>query len=401
MGYEKPTTPTLDAMAEDGLVFENAIAPGPSTPESMPAIFTGRHPTLLNGGASEPRRDKQERIRKHLRARRTLPEILRDKQYTTLGFTPNPYTSRHYAFDEGFDYFEDFLDSQTQDRLFRLIKRLPVPFARAAVDWILRERSFKPWEAFYQEMISTVHDAQEPYFLWVLLMDTHTPYFTPRRHRAENSWWQMMHSTLKLRTSDFESRLSENVHKNLISAYDDSIRYADEFFERLMNGLAETDPVYLVHSDHGEGFFEHESYYHRRYLYSENIHVPLLISNAGADVRIETPVSLKQLPSIIDSVASGEVGNFPAYFETKADAGITARSREGNRISSQTGSQKMIAEPRGIRWHNVAADPDEQNALGVGGGKVRCLETVGKEFLHENELRAVGDASRQIEGTVL
>ncbi|MEF8902078.1 MAG: sulfatase-like hydrolase/transferase, partial [Halovenus sp.] len=44
MGYGKETTPNLDRLAREGVVFENAIAPGPATAQSMPAIFTGLHP---------------------------------------------------------------------------------------------------------------------------------------------------------------------------------------------------------------------------------------------------------------------------------------------------------------------------------------------------------------------
>lgn len=115
MGYEKDTTPTLDAMAEEGVAFENAIAPGPKTPEAMPAIFTGCHPPLRTENTSEPTDERKARIRDHMRIRSTIPKRLQERGYTTIGFTPNPYTSRHYNFDKGFDHFEDFLDSEARN----------------------------------------------------------------------------------------------------------------------------------------------------------------------------------------------------------------------------------------------------------------------------------------------
>lgn len=178
-------------------------------------------------------------------------------------------------------------------------------------------------------MISRVQNTEGSYFLWVLLMDTHTPYFTPRSHRTENSWWEMMHSTLKLRTSDFESALPDEVHENLVSAYDDSIRYVDTFFDRLQDDLAESDPIYIVHSDHGEGFFEHESYYHRKYVYSENVRVPLLITNCDVDRQIETPISLQRLPGIVESTAIDDVSGLLDLVRDENKSRVTACSREG------------------------------------------------------------------------
>ena len=116
-GYDRETTPALDEMAADGLVFENAIAPGAITPESLPAIFTGRYPATPSddGGRIATTRGQ---IRRHMQVCDTLPERLSRLGYTTGAFTPNPWTSRYFGFDQGFDRFEDFMDADISSSIW-------------------------------------------------------------------------------------------------------------------------------------------------------------------------------------------------------------------------------------------------------------------------------------------
>lgn len=92
MGYDRGTTPNLDRLANEGVVFVNAIAPGPATPQSMPAIFTGAHPYAA---VDSEKFDTRKNIKHHLNRSRTIPEQLTELGYTTAGFSPNPFTSRY------------------------------------------------------------------------------------------------------------------------------------------------------------------------------------------------------------------------------------------------------------------------------------------------------------------
>jgi arylsulfatase len=107
---DSTATPTLDRLAEEGLAFETAIAPGPSTPESMPAVFTGEYPIDGDENTLAAWRD---RIRRHMRTRDPLASRLSRAGYETAAFTPNPFTSRHFAFDQGFDRFQILSTSHT------------------------------------------------------------------------------------------------------------------------------------------------------------------------------------------------------------------------------------------------------------------------------------------------
>jgi arylsulfatase len=179
MGYARETTPTLDSLAEGGLSFRNAIAPGPSTSESMPAIFTGEYPFVRR--TDDTTIDERiDRIEPHLRAQETLAEQFSAAGYETAAFTPNPFTTRYFGFDEGFDYYQDFL-SGTRNKLYEQIFRGPLGGSqfymplRIATNWINQEEAFKPWTDYYDEVIEWIGDTEDPYFLWIFLMDVHHP----------------------------------------------------------------------------------------------------------------------------------------------------------------------------------------------------------------------------------
>ena len=252
MGYEENTTPNLDAMAEEGVVFENAIAPGPSTPESMPVIFTGQWPVSREGGEGSALEQRRERIRTHMEARDTLPEKLQRMGYTTAAFTPNPFTSRHFGFDQGFDHFQDFMDESNRSSLYSRIFQgflegsRASSLARVLVNFWQREEVFKPWESYYDEVIEWVEGASEPYFLWVFLMDAHNPYMAAEEYRTQ-SRWEQLHANVEFWRQSHETPFSDTVHERLVTAYDDSIRYSDAFLGRLRDELVDDSPVIAVH----------------------------------------------------------------------------------------------------------------------------------------------------------
>ena len=307
MGYERDTTPTLDTIAEDGLVFENAIAPGPSTPESMPAIMTGLYPVDTRESYPSLLAKRRSVIHRHMKTHETVAECFQRRGYTTAGFTPNPYTSRYFGFDAGFDRYEDFIGGSREalyDNVLDRIGRgtpLGMPFPiRVLVNGIRREEVFKPWEAFYKRIAAWTHHAEKPYFLWILLMDTHDPYLAPAAYRT-HSRWAMYQANWQLWRQGHEPPLSSKTRTRLIRAYDDAVRYADQFLHHLRIDLSDDDPVIAAHADHGEAFGEHDTYGHNPRLYEENVHVPLVVDGVPAET-IEDPISLRSIPDFLTSL---------------------------------------------------------------------------------------------------
>jgi len=307
-GYGRETTPTLDRMADEGLVFENAIAPGTGTPDSMPAIFTGQFP--IGGEVRSPDGDSNDNvIAAHMAARETIPERLSRLGYRTAAFTPNPWTSRYYGFEAGFDRFVDFFDEDRTRALFeRILDGRAVPGLselRLLMSWFQRENTFRPWESFYDDVVDWIDETDEPYFVWVFLLDVHFPYLVPSTYRTQ-SLWSVAHSNLQLYLEDQNTAYDRKTRCRLRRAYDDAVRYTDDFFATLLSDIDTDDTTVVVHADHGEGLGEHDSYGHQDVMYEELVHVPLLVYGNDIGGRYSPPLSLVDLPDTLTAIARGQ-----------------------------------------------------------------------------------------------
>ena len=342
MGYEKDITPTIDEMGTEGTFFENAVSPGPRTPESMPVIFTGQ---FLPDDLPTDMVPQQSIIRQHMGTRYSLPQRLSEMGYETIGITPNPFTSRYFGFDEGFDHYVDFIgeeDNSLYERLFEgwLGGNTVSNVMRLARNMVMQEEVFKPWEALYDDVLESVEQASEPYFVWVFLMDVHEPYIAGDGYHSL-SMRERWSAIWRLYLGDKETPFSEKTVDRLTTAYEDSIRYTDAFFEQLREDLGdgEDGPTIIMHGDHGEAFGEHGVFSHEPYLYDENIHVPLVVSE-DLDVDPTKPLSLRRLPDLVTGIASGDDGNVEerpyAVARTTKDDKIALRSPEWKYLESAT-----------------------------------------------------------------
>jgi arylsulfatase A-like enzyme len=303
MEYEKNTTPTLDEMANEGLSFETAIAPGPSTYESMPAIFTGQHMCQYPSGDGDVLDSRGDLIRLNTRSR-TIPERFADAGYATAAFTTNPYTGAHTNFARGFDYYEDFLDGQ-EGPIMRKAADIPIASELKHLVTLVRgDRASKPWQSYYDAIREWIDQAPEPYFLWVFLLDPHTPYLAPDKYREGSCLGMYYHNWKLWADKKWGVDLAPD-REALIELYDATVRSTDAFLERLRTDLC-GDPVIAVHADHGEAFGEHGGYGHDSQLYEENLHVPFVVWNTESSKTVTEPVSLTALPEILHEAAIEE-----------------------------------------------------------------------------------------------
>lgn len=357
----KELTPTLDKMADDGVAFTEAVAPGPKTPESMPAVFTGQQ--WCSPSKQFNLESWVDSIRPHMQAHDTLAQKLSRKGYETIGFSPNGFTTEYFGFDHGFDHFEDFIDDE-----FRPGFDIP-NFLRGLIKFVRKEGNWKTWERYYDQVFESVQSATEPYFLWVFLLDVHSPYLVPREYRRENSFLEMLSANWR-RDSASES---EEVHSNLLSAYDDTVPYIDDFLSRLQQDIADTNPVYVVHSDHGEAFGERGYYGHDRLLYQENVHVPFVLGNTRFESTLDRPVSLMAIPDLLEAIADEQLKSFVE--ELGADIWrhpAVAHSEEGERTALRLGSYKYISKRNGSpELYNLDRDPDERENIATDASNLQ------------------------------
>jgi arylsulfatase A-like enzyme len=287
-GYERPTSPTLDALAAGGVVFGNATSPSSWTKPAVGSLFTSRLPS--EHGAVSFAQPLDETLP-------TLAEALRGAGYHTVGFSGNfVHVNRDAGFARGFDEFQQ-LSARTRDadalvrlRIGRGDVPLRAPNARELTDTVL-------------DGLPPARD--RPLFLYVHYMDPHSGYQAPQRFRRRFLARPELERELPPATSDYVVELAAGREQadpeqrtRLMALYDAEIAYVDAELGRLLRGLEELgyarDSVVLVTSDHGEEFDDHGGWFHGLTLYREVLHVPLILADLreGQAVRRDEPVDL-------------------------------------------------------------------------------------------------------------
>jgi arylsulfatase len=383
-GYERNTTPTLNSIAENGVVFEDVQIPAVGTPASFTGMFTGEHTT----GSMEHL--KPEHWKQANQERTFLTEHLQEAGYHTGGFHFNALVSSSFGWDRGWDIYNDRMWTDTDDDGVRSgwkqlahegLKRTNL--ANLAVDAKRIIEGVPParWESLWDDVAQFIESAPEPFFLWVLLLDTHHPYYAPEEY---HEWPQPgLRTTYALNylMHDYPNLVGER-RPSVVNAYDNTIRYADAFVDRLRGTLDDSgygsDPL-IIHSDHGDEFGEHGNYGHRPQMYDTVTRVPLVMENVGETGRVNGPTSLLDLASTILDLADVEErpGDRPSLLEDeRVDREyVTVQNvmEDGGRIAAVVGPEwKVLYYPAGDwgigsfseeRWeaYHRESDPLEQN----------------------------------------
>lgn len=388
-GYERPTSPYLQQLAAESVVFERAISTSPWTKPSTASLFTGLHPSE-HGAHGEYKAREDVRF---------LAEALSDVGYRTAGFSGNPYVSSIYGLDQGFEHF-DFQGGAAAKHYVDI--RMLVDRARFWLD----------------------AGGPGPFFLYLHVMNVHGPYRAPPEYRErfleepheafpfQNPIWiDIAQRNLVERRADVKP---EHL-RDLRARYDGAIAYTDEvlgrFIEDLrLRGLLD-ESVLLITSDHGEELFDHGSFGHRRTLHGELLDIPLLLRLPGGragGLRINEPVSLLDVPPTLLELA-GLLDQQPGqqFGRGASLAPMLARSPEPPRalmaeLIQPAGTNTMIeqwpyrmirmvgeAEPR---LYRVDLDADELDDLAAKEPSViERLSTLGAAIRPDDAPLATGE----------
>ena len=257
-GYPRDTSPNLDRLAREGVLFERAYAPSSWTRATVGSLFTG----LLPPGHGAQRRDQA--LRGDVP---TLAEMLREQGYATAAFISNPNVLPVFGFGRGFD---EVVDVESRSR---------------------ETRADGVHSAVF-EYLDRPRDPSTPLFLYIHTRDPHTPYepLPPydTRFRPEPAW------------SHYEKTKA---------LYDGEIAYNDAEIPNLLDRLEQegiaSNALMAFVSDHGEEFFEHGSWEHGQTLYEEQLAVPLIMTFPGgvhAGSRVERPARITDLMATIADV---------------------------------------------------------------------------------------------------
>ena len=287
-GYDRPTSPTLDAWAAEGRVFEHAFAPAPWTLPSFGSLYTGRWPLVQQAGRADVfNRSGQTGFLGPIADLPILAETLRAVGFRTLAVVNNGFLSPTFGMARGFDIYD---------------------FEPGTSDGVHRSATVVVQRAL--ELVDDVNG--QPFFLVVHLLEPHLFYDAPPPFR--NSFSASIRSDFTLPIADLvglrngSRDIAPQDRAFVTAAYDEEIAYVDEQLGVLRDGLAargllETSMVVLT-SDHGEELFDHGGFEHGHAMWQELLHVPLVVWAPGVEPGRETaPVSLVDVaPTVLDSL---------------------------------------------------------------------------------------------------
>ena len=279
-GYPRETSPVIDELAAEGARFTNAFTAWPETSPSVASMLTGLYPQRTGVVRATPNRLPERLI--------TLPEVLQAAGYQTIAAVENPVLSSELNYNQGFELYLGSWDRKRWQDADKL-----------ATNWLRTQR-----------------DPGRPFFLYVHLIDPHAPY-EPRSYDRVFVGDDHYDATRTVEVKDREfdavggfpgfSRLGDRRELAFyVAQYDAEIRSVDARTGNLLEVLDQlglrAGTLVIFSSDHGEGFGEHNYYWHGLFPYDETSRVPLIVSGRGVKPRAMADlVSLVDLtPTILD-----------------------------------------------------------------------------------------------------
>ena len=352
-GGRRGLTPVMDALARDGVVFEQATVPVPLTRPSHVSLLTGKLPF-------------QHGIRDNFSpalgsAHRSLAEVLSSRGYATGGFVGAFMLNEQSGLNRGFDRFDAEFDGAAGKSAFLAEhQRRAGEVEQRAGAWIERAAA-----------------GPKPFFAWVHFYDPHSPYDPPPPYRER-----------------YAGR-----------PYDGEVAYTDAVLGKLLARLAPRPgasrggarpTLVVVTSDHGEGLGDHGEAEHGFFLYETTVRVPLIVRlpvRAAAGTRVATEArSIDVLPTILDllGVAAAAPPGLPGRSLAEAIRGGAAGPAPPSYAetlfprlhfdcadlrSVRVGGWKYIDAPR-PELYDLRADPGERaNLFAREGTRARAMRS--------------------------
>lgn len=307
-GYSRATSPRMDALAREGVLFENAIATSAWTLPSHASMLTGRY-TYEHGKVPRPGVGNFP----------TLAEAFRDRGYRTGAFSANTFFfTRGQGFARGFLRFEDYFHSWA-DRAARTL------YGRKIALYVLQRLGYEdiPGRKLAADVTGAALDwiggDERPFFAFLNYFDAHDPYLPPQPWRGKFSSKTAPGGVVNSFLLRYYPKLSPAQLQEEIDAYDGAIAYVDNEIGKLLDELArrgrDRNTIVVITSDHGEMFGEHGLLLHRNCLYRQAIHVPLVLrwpDRVPSGTRVAQPVSIASLPATLAELAGhGPASPFP------------------------------------------------------------------------------------------
>jgi arylsulfatase A-like enzyme len=353
-GYERDTSPNVDAFARESLLFTSSRSQAACTYPSVNSILTSRSPTFFLGQPGQA-----------LGIPAGIPsiaEILRERGYRTVAVSGNPVVARTPnrknptgGFGRGFEVFHEECHWRPA----------------ACLNRVAREHLRKEGD-------------DRPLFLYLQYIDPHDPYRPPAHHRRR---FALSGSDKRFVRRGDPTPIAETIYsgardrgvtpadlRHLSDLYDEEIAYFDSQFPDLLAAIREAglleDSIVVFTADHGEDFLEHGHIKHCRTVFDTSIRTPLILRVPGVEPRtIEAPVeNLDIVPTLLDYVGIDAAGfrfegrSLRPVIESRAEGAPRHQFASQSRFrSASDGRFKLIHDlaEGTFQLYDVAADPKE------------------------------------------
>jgi arylsulfatase A-like enzyme len=283
-GYPRPTTPELDRIAAQGVLYEQAVSAGVWTLPGHAGIFTGAPSSVHGANGARLQLDG---------SLTTLAELLARHGFDTAGFSNNPWVGEATGMAQGFAHFEDhwrvrpveplrLLQKVWHAVLFLWSNELPGGGVEhtlpRALDWIDAQRAR-----------SGPDGRPRPFLVFINLMEPHSPLTfrpgftdafagpddTPRSLRGAEK------NAVARVAGKPSAGLPVEAMRALGVLYDGELRYMDHHLGAFVRELERrgllADTLLVVTADHGEAIGDHGLWSHLQSVYEEVARVPLVL----------------------------------------------------------------------------------------------------------------------------
>ncbi|HSD65401.1 MAG TPA: sulfatase [Vicinamibacteria bacterium] len=296
-GYGRPTTPEIDRIASEGVVFERVYTPAVYTLGAMASLWTSQYPDRHHSEVSFSARLPKDRL--------TLAEVLSGQGIHTAGFVANAVAGKAFGFDRGFSEF---------DEVFRTLGSRGDVFRQALPPWLAANRG--------RRFFLYVH-FREPHFPY----DPEPPFDT--KFGPDGPIPKGLRRDIAFFTDVNQGRrpFGEAEREHLVRLYDGNLAFADQEVGALRKSMEEEGlwerTVVIVAADHGEELFERGWIGHNVHLYEPSVHVPLIVrfpKGAGpSGKRVAALADLLDVgPTIADVLGSRGTGGSDREFQGRS-----------------------------------------------------------------------------------
>ncbi|MDY7030173.1 MAG: sulfatase, partial [Spirochaetota bacterium] len=321
-GYERATSPSIDGVAEEGVLFANAFVPRGLTWPSLSSIMTSLYP--VNHGV----RNNGQMLYPSVIS---MAEVLKNEGYRCGAFLAHGVGADWRGFDR-------LVEAAYQDELI----------TEEAVEWLKENRDDK-------------------LFLWMHYFEPHKPYQPPEPYDRvfDPDYDGVMNGSAEQLKGIYLNKmvLEQEDYEHIISLYDGSILAVDDRVKRVLDALAELGlaekSLLIISADHGEDLYQHNFYFnHSASIYDSSLHVPLIIRLPGADeqkgIVEEVVESIDIAPTILDLAEVSVPDQFegssllPLIYadDASGDFGYAFSEWEDKILSVRTDRHRYIYNPR-------------------------------------------------------